>query len=54
MNKVLFLDVDGVLNNGSWAAKMFTEGVYTYRDNILYNPIVPHCGMERREGLCGG
>ena len=35
MNKVLFLDVDGVLNNGAWAAKMFMEGVYTYRDDIL-------------------
>ncbi len=38
MNKVLFLDVDGVLNNGVWAAAMFEEGVYTYRDDILYEP----------------
>ena len=35
MNKVLFLDVDGVLNNGAWATEMFGKGVYTYRDYPL-------------------
>ena len=27
MNKVLFLDVDGVLNNGNWAIEMYEQGV---------------------------
>lgn len=38
MNKVLFLDVDGVLNNGAWAMKMYEQGIRTYRDDILYEP----------------
>ncbi len=38
MNRVLFLDVDGVLNNGVWAAQMYEQGVRTYRDDILYEP----------------
>ena len=38
MNRVLFLDVDGVLNNGSWAARMYEQGVRTYRDDLLYEP----------------
>lgn len=38
MNKVIFLDVDGVLNNGSWAARMYERGVRTYRDDLLYEP----------------
>jgi len=25
MNKVVFLDVDGVLNNGTWAIEMFEK-----------------------------
>ena len=38
MNRVLFLDVDGVLNNGAWAAQMYDQGVRIYRDDILYEP----------------
>ena len=38
MNKVLFLDVDGVLNNGEWAFTMHRQGVYVYRDDLLYEP----------------
>ena len=38
MNKVIFLDVDGVLNNGSWATRMYERGVRTYRDDLLYEP----------------
>ena len=38
MNKVLFLDVDGVLNNGEWAFNMHRQGVYVYRDDLLYEP----------------
>ena len=38
MNKVIFLDVDGVLNNGSWAARMYEQSVRTYRDDLLYEP----------------
>lgn len=39
IGKVLFLDVDGVLNNQRWAIKMFEEdGLRVYRDNILYEP----------------
>ena len=38
MNRVIFLDVDGVLNNGSWAMEMYDKGIRTYRDDILYEP----------------
>ena len=38
MKRVLFLDVDGVLNNGVWAAQMYEQGIRTYRDDILYEP----------------
>jgi len=38
MNKIIFLDVDGVLNNGSWAMEMYDKGIRTYRDDILYEP----------------
>ena len=38
MNKVLFLDVDGVLNNGGWAFTMHQQGVRVYRDDLLYEP----------------
>ena len=38
MNKVLFLDVDGVLNNGGWAFTMQQQGVRVYRDDLLYEP----------------
>ncbi len=26
-NKIIFLDVDGMLNNGTWAEEMFEQGV---------------------------
>ena len=38
MKKVLFLDVDGVLNNGEWASKRYNLGVRVYKDNLLYEP----------------
>lgn len=38
MNKVLFLDVDGVLNNGEWAFNMHRQGVHVYSDDLLYEP----------------
>jgi len=38
MNKVLFLDVDGVLNNGVWAMEMVEQGVRVFRDGLLYEP----------------
>ncbi len=38
MNRVIFLDVDGVLNNGSWAERMYEQGIRTYRDDLLYEP----------------
>ena len=38
MEKIIFLDVDGVLNNGSWAMEMYDKGIRTYRDDILYEP----------------
>lgn len=37
-NRVIFLDVDGVLNNGAWAMEMFKQGVRVYHDDILYEP----------------
>lgn len=36
MNKVIFLDVDGVLNNGTWAIDMFDKGIRVYHDDLLY------------------
>ena len=38
MNRIIFLDVDGVLNNGSWAMEMYDKGIRVYRDGILYEP----------------
>ena len=38
MNKVIFLDVDGVLNNGAWAIEMFDKGIRVYHDDLLYEP----------------
>lgn len=38
MNKVIFLDVDGVLNNGIWAIEMFDKGIHVYHDDLLYEP----------------
>ena len=35
-NRVIFLDVDGVLNNGAWAMEMFKQGVRVYHDDLLY------------------
>lgn len=37
--KVVFLDVDGVLNSDDWAWDLFNKyGVQVYRENILYEP----------------
>ena len=33
--KVIFLDVDGVLNNSNWAMQMYDEGVHVYAENLL-------------------
>ena len=33
--KVIFLDVDGVLNNSNWAIRMYDEGVHVYAENLL-------------------
>ena len=44
--KIIFLDVDGVLNNGTWAIEMFDRGVRVYRDDILYEP-----ALERLRSL---
>lgn len=33
--KVIFLDVDGVLNNSNWAIQMYDEGVHVYAENLL-------------------
>ncbi len=39
--KVLFLDVDGVLNNDDWCWELFYKyKVQVYRNNILYEPSV--------------
>ena len=38
MNKVVFLDVDGVLNNGILAIEMFDKGIRVYHDDLLYEP----------------
>ena len=40
MNRIIFLDVDGVLNNGSWAMEMYDKGIRVYRDGILYEPAI--------------
>lgn len=37
-NKIIFLDVDGVLNNGTWAMEMYEQGVRVYHDDLLYEP----------------
>ena len=37
-NKIIFLDVDGVLNNGTWAEEMYEQGVRVYHDDILHEP----------------
>lgn len=33
--KVIFLDIDGVLNSELWALEMSAKKVYVFRDNIL-------------------
>ena len=38
MKRILFLDVDGVLNNGKWASEMYEIGVHVYREDLLYEP----------------
>lgn len=35
---LIFLDVDGVLNNGTWAMEMYRQGIHVYRNDILYEP----------------
>lgn len=35
---IIFLDVDGVLNNGTWAMEMYERGIHVYRNDILYEP----------------
>ena len=35
IKKVLFLDVDGVLNNGQWASGMHEQGVDVYKEHLL-------------------
>lgn len=37
-NRIIFLDVDGVLNNGTWAEEMYEQGVRVYHDDLLYEP----------------
>ena len=37
-DRIIFLDVDGVLNNGAWAMEMFDKGVRVYHDDLLYEP----------------
>lgn len=39
MTKLIFLDVDGVLNNEVWAAEMWDDyNIKVYNHNILYQP----------------
>lgn len=38
VRNILFLDVDGVLNNGNWAMEMYEKGVRVFRDGLLYEP----------------
>ena len=39
MKKLLFLDVDGVLNNEKWAMEMWDDyNIKVYNHNILYQP----------------
>lgn len=35
IKKVLFLDIDGVLNNGQWASGMHEQGVDVYKEHLL-------------------
>ncbi len=35
VRKILFLDVDGVLNNGSWASELYENRVRVYEEHIL-------------------
>ena len=34
MNKVIFLDMGGVLNNGTWAIEMFDQGIRCHATNL--------------------
>ncbi len=44
--KILFLDVDGVLNNDDWAWEMYKKyKVEVYREDILYQPSL--CELRR-------
>ena len=38
VRKVTFLDVDGVLNNGTWAIKMFEKDIRACHDDLFYEP----------------
>ena len=37
-DRIIFLDVDGVLNNGAWAMEMYAKGVRVYHDDLLFEP----------------
>ena len=34
MNKVFFVNVNGVLNNGTWAIEMFDKGIRVHRTTL--------------------
>jgi len=36
--KIIFLDVDGVLNNSTWASELHKQGTFTFLQNDLYEP----------------
>jgi len=36
MNRIIFLDVNTVLNNESWAMEKYNKGIRIYRDGILF------------------
>ncbi len=35
VNKVIFLDVDGVLNNDTWVIEMSDKGIHVYKEDFL-------------------
>ena len=49
MNKVIFLDVDGVLNNGTWAIEMFDKGIRVYHDDHFRDTSIGCCILIIRE-----
>ena len=56
MNKVIFLDVDGVLNNSTWTIEMFDKGIRVYHDDLLYEPSLEQLRriVDRRIHTVGG